>query len=60
MSKTRDVLTEEKALNILKRNRIKLEYPKIFLPEVGPGLKIWKAIDALVGYYRYILMPRNS
>ena len=44
---TRPVLTESEALSILRNNRIVIEYPKIILPKVGPGLKCWRAIDTL-------------
>lgn len=44
---TRIVMTENEALAILNRNKIKIEYPKIILPKAGPGLKCWAAIDCL-------------
>ena len=44
---TRPVLTESEALTILRNNKIVIEYPKIILPKVGPGLKCWAAIDTL-------------
>ena len=58
--KMRNVLSEDDALGILRRNRVKMEYPKIILPTIGPGLKVWKAIDALTNHYKYVLMPRTA
>ena len=43
----RPVMTESEALSILRNNRVVIEYPKIVLPKVGPGLKCWAAIDCL-------------
>ena len=59
---TRPVLTESEALTILRNNRIVIEYPKIVLPKVGPGLKCWTAIDCLTNRVkpRYFVTGRGG
>ena len=55
----RTILSEDDALDILRRNRVKMDYPKITLPAVGPGLGVWKAIDCLANRFKYVVMPRE-
>jgi len=48
------------AIDELRRNRIKVDRNVVYLPRVGPGIKMWRWIDCLTSHYKFIRIREET
>jgi hypothetical protein len=51
---SRRTMELQEAVAILTRNGVKVEGMRITVPTVGLGLGMWRAIDCLVNYHKFV------